>query len=76
MGNSIAFDRELIGRYEMRGPRYTSYPTAVQFHEGFAEPDYTLQARHSNEDPAARPLSLYIHIPFCQLKFHNDPEQE
>lgn len=65
MGNSIAFDRELIGRYELRGPRYTSYPTAVQFHEGFAEPDYTAQARHSNEDPAARLLSLYIHIPFC-----------
>ena len=64
-GPDVCFDQELIERYGGRGPRYTSYPTAVQFHEGFTADDYRRYARASNSDGAARPLSLYVHIPFC-----------
>lgn len=62
---SVEFDAELIRRYDKSGPRYTSYPTAVQFHSGFREPDYREWALRSNEEPIPRPISLYFHIPFC-----------
>jgi oxygen-independent coproporphyrinogen-3 oxidase len=65
MKDRIVFDAELIRRYDQSGPRYTSYPTAAQFHDGISEQHYRLWARHSNEDPIPRPLSIYIHIPFC-----------
>ena len=57
------FDADLIRRYDRSGPRYTSYPTAVQFHESFGYADYQRQMAAGNA--AARPLSLYFHIPFC-----------
>lgn len=63
MDQSLIFDLELIKRYDTSGPRYTSYPTAVQFHEGFGEDDYRRVAQGTNV--SARPLSLYFHIPFC-----------
>ncbi len=63
MDQSIVFDLSLIEKYDQSGPRYTSYPTAVQFHEGFAEADYKRVAKATNE--SGRPLSLYFHIPFC-----------
>jgi oxygen-independent coproporphyrinogen III oxidase len=59
------FDPSLIGRYDIAGPRYTSYPAAPQFHTGFGEKDLHASARASNEDPIPRPLSLYVHVPFC-----------
>jgi oxygen-independent coproporphyrinogen-3 oxidase len=61
----IDFDPELIKRYDKNGPRYTSYPTAASFHGGIDETTYALHAKHSNEDPIPGPLSLYVHIPFC-----------
>ncbi|MBW6477487.1 MAG: oxygen-independent coproporphyrinogen III oxidase, partial [Chromatiales bacterium] len=60
---NIIFDLELIKRYDKSGPRYTSYPTAVQFHEGFGEAEYRAIAQQTNA--SGRPLSLYFHIPFC-----------
>jgi oxygen-independent coproporphyrinogen-3 oxidase len=63
MDTSVIFDSELIRKYDKAGPRYTSYPTAVQFHEGFGEADYRKMALVSNA--SGKPLSLYIHIPFC-----------
>ncbi|MGD9168829.1 MAG: coproporphyrinogen III oxidase, partial [Candidatus Thiodiazotropha sp.] len=63
MDHSTQFDLELIAKYDQSGPRYTSYPTAVQFHEGFNEDEYKRVARESNE--SSNPLSLYFHIPFC-----------
>jgi len=57
------FDAELIRRHDKAGPRYTSYPTAVQFHDGFDETAYREQAALSNQ--RGGPLSLYFHIPFC-----------
>lgn len=60
--NAILFNSELIRKYDKAGPRYTSYPTAAQFHEGFGVDDYSALARAG---AAGRPLSLYFHIPFC-----------
>lgn len=60
---AICFDQELIERYDGRGPRYTSYPTALQFSERLGESRYRANALASNAGDA--PLSLYVHIPFC-----------
>jgi oxygen-independent coproporphyrinogen-3 oxidase len=65
MKQQLVFNAELIRRYDRSGPRYTSYPTVAQFHTGITEEDYRTWAQHSNEDPIPRPLSIYIHIPFC-----------
>ena len=63
------FNEDLIRRYDKSGPRYTSYPTAVQFHEGFTETEYRAAAEQTNrlsrQEASPRPLSLYFHIPFC-----------
>jgi oxygen-independent coproporphyrinogen-3 oxidase len=61
----IEFDREMINRYNHSGPRYTSYPTAVTFHEGYKVEDYDAACRDGNNDPVPAPLSLYFHVPFC-----------
>lgn len=61
--SSVVWDRQLIDRYDLSGPRYTSYPTAPQFHNQFGEADLRQAITRSNA--AGRPLSLYFHIPFC-----------
>lgn len=57
------FHPDLLGKYSANGPRYTSYPTALQFTDQFDPEHY----RHAARNPAASPgdLSLYFHIPFC-----------
>ena len=65
MDQSLTFNADLIRRYDKAGPRYTSYPTAVQFHDGFGEQQYRNWAQRSNEHAVAQPLSLYFHLPFC-----------
>jgi oxygen-independent coproporphyrinogen-3 oxidase len=56
---------DLLRRYDRPGPRYTSYPTAVEFHDGFREGEY--RSRLADAAAAtADPLSLYIHLPFCR----------
>lgn len=59
----LVFNNDLIKKYDKSGPRYTSYPTAIQFTENFGEQDYFQQVKLSNERNT--PLSLYFHIPFC-----------
>jgi oxygen-independent coproporphyrinogen-3 oxidase len=59
----IRFDAELIQRYDRSGPRYTSYPPATQFDDAFGPERYAEIARGTNT--SGRPLSLYVHIPFC-----------
>ena len=66
MEDAFIIDRDLITRYDKLGPRYTSYPTAMQFHEGFRGEQYADNARLSNEDLIPAPLSLYFHLPFCR----------
>lgn len=60
---TAVWDEELIRRYDLAGPRYTSYPTAPQFHEGFG----AAKLRHAIalSNAKGNPLSLYFHIPFC-----------
>lgn len=65
MNQRLVFDADLIRRYDTSGPRYTSYPTVNCFKSDITEDDYRRWARVSNEDPIPRPLSLYVHIPFC-----------
>jgi len=62
----IHFDSKLIARYGGTGPRYTSYPTAPHFSDEFTVGEYRKHALRSNEVSNPRPLSLYVHIPFCQ----------
>ncbi|WP_256832281.1 oxygen-independent coproporphyrinogen III oxidase [Pseudomonas sp. Pse1] len=66
MTRSFDFNRALVQKYDLPGPRYTSYPTAPQFHQAFAVDDYQQAAASSNRVATPKPLSLYIHIPFCK----------
>lgn len=55
------FDSELLKKYNTSGPRYTSYPTALEFHQQFGHQDLIDAVTQSPN----RDLSLYVHIPFC-----------
>ena len=57
----IVWDQAVLDKYNYSGPRYTSYPTAVEFHEAFTIADYDRACAQYPD----RPLSLYVHIPFC-----------
>ena len=59
---------ELLRRFDVAGPRYTSYPTADRFVEAFTDKDYiqALTQRRSGAAAMTLPLSLYVHIPFCE----------
>lgn len=63
MNNSIEWDIELINRYDLSGPRYTSYPTAIEFSQKFSADDLIDKARTTADKQS--PLSLYFHVPFC-----------
>ncbi len=65
MYQAAIFDPELVRRYDRPGPRYTSYPTAPLFNTGFGEADFIEQVRRSNQELIPRPLSLYVHVPYC-----------
>ena len=57
----IVWDQALIEKYNYSGPRYTSYPTALEFHEAFTPAEFDMACAQYPE----RNLSLYVHIPFC-----------
>ena len=57
----IDWDLALIQKYNYSGPRYTSYPTALEFSEDFGDAEFQQAVARYPE----RPLSLYVHIPFC-----------
>lgn len=63
-----AITSELLTRFDVPGPRYTSYPTADRFVEAFTESDYlqALDQRSGSAAARSQPLSLYVHIPFCE----------
>jgi oxygen-independent coproporphyrinogen III oxidase len=63
--SGLRFDPALVRKYDGFGPRYTSYPTADRFHAGFTSAHYADALGARNERPAAQPLSLYVHLPFC-----------
>ena len=59
---------ELLTRFDVPGPRYTSYPTADRFVEAFSQLDLhqALELRSQGLSQKIRPLSIYVHIPFCE----------
>lgn len=56
---------EILRRFDVPGPRYTSYPTADRFVEAFGEDDFMLALEQRKVGGLALPLSIYVHIPFC-----------
>ncbi|MFN0164411.1 MAG: oxygen-independent coproporphyrinogen III oxidase [Burkholderiales bacterium] len=62
---TLDIDRDLIRRYDMLGPRYTSYPTADRFVEAFDGVAHAAWMEKRGIGGVVRPLSLYAHIPFC-----------
>ena len=61
----VEFDAALITRLSQSGPRYTSYPTADRFSESFGYGDYLQAVAAVRNRGGLHPLSLYLHIPFC-----------
>ena len=61
---SFVGDQGLLRKYDISGPRYTSYPTAAEFTKDFSFRDYLLEVQQGGVENIS-PLSLYIHIPFC-----------
>ncbi|QXZ10599.1 oxygen-independent coproporphyrinogen III oxidase [Comamonas sp. Y33R10-2] len=59
---------ELLNRFDIPGPRYTSFPTADRFVEAFGAEDYilALEQRKAHTGALALPLSVYVHVPFCE----------
>ncbi len=58
--------KETLNKYDISGPRYTSYPTADRFVEAFTEDAYKLALQNRRSVAAVSPLSIYVHIPFCE----------
>ena len=63
--DELVFDPALLRRFDVSGPRYTSYPTADRFVEAFDADALTHWLHKRSVGGVARPLSLYFHIPFC-----------
>jgi len=59
-------DMDTVRRFDRPGPRYTSYPTAVEFHEGVGQEAYEEKLGQANAVGGGSPLSLYAHLPFCE----------
>lgn len=65
MAVTDCFDKKILNKYNTTGPRYTSYPTAVAFHDQFNERAFSEAVVHVKQIIQNPTLSLYLHIPFC-----------
>ncbi len=63
--DDLVIDADLLRRFDRPGPRYTSYPTADRFVEAFGPEAYRLALANRAVGAVSRPLSLYVHLPFC-----------
>ena len=63
--NNLQVDAELLRKFNVSGPRYTSYPTADRFVEAFNETAYRSWLAKRNVGGMTRSLALYVHLPFC-----------
>ena len=63
--SELAIDPVLIRKYDVSGPRYTSYPTADRFVEAFGEAEWRQWVAKRNIGGIKQPLSVYVHVPFC-----------
>src|SRR6202030_2104123 len=64
MREELYVSEEFLVRYNRPGPRYTSYPTAPVWNDAFGPDD--LERTHAEAEQARSPVSLYMHIPFCE----------
>ncbi len=64
MSDELHVSQEFLSRYNRPGPRYTSYPTAPVWNDAFGPDD--LESVHAEANRAKTPLSLYMHLPFCE----------
>lgn len=62
---AVDFDAALISTYDTTGPRYTSYPTVAEFRDDFGPDDLRRHIERIDASNPGEPLSLYLHIPFC-----------
>jgi oxygen-independent coproporphyrinogen-3 oxidase len=62
-GELIPMTTELLEKYNVQGPRYTSYPTAPEWNDAVGAADYEAACVRANA--ADRPVSLYVHLPYC-----------
>jgi oxygen-independent coproporphyrinogen III oxidase len=62
--NQLHVSEDFLARYNRPGPRYTSYPTAPVWNDSFGPAD--LEKAHTDADAAESPVSLYMHLPFCE----------
>ena len=63
---SHVISEQLLKRFDIPGPRYTSYPTADRFVEAFTENEYVQALEQRRAGSMALPLSIYVHVPFCE----------
>ena len=63
--NTLQVDLELVKKYNVAGPRYTSYPPATKFTDSISWND--LSSRIEDNNRTSRDLSIYFHIPFCEI---------
>jgi oxygen-independent coproporphyrinogen-3 oxidase len=63
--SELVIDPLLIRKYDVSGPRYTSYPTADRFVDAFGEAQFRQWLERRNIGGINQPLSLYMHLPFC-----------
>ncbi len=63
--SELVIDPALIRKYDVSGPRYTSYPTADRFVEAFGEQAFGHWLDKRNIGGISQPLSVYVHLPFC-----------
>jgi oxygen-independent coproporphyrinogen-3 oxidase len=66
MASPFHVTEDTLRRFDRPGPRYTSYPTAVEFHTDVGESDYRAHLAQASQEGGEAPLSLYAHIPFCE----------
>ena len=64
LGEELRVSAEFLAKYNRPGPRYTSYPTAPVWNDAFGPDD--LERVHEQSDRAKAPVSLYMHLPFCE----------
>jgi oxygen-independent coproporphyrinogen-3 oxidase len=65
MNHAPLFAADVLRKYDLPGPRYTSYPTSPHFGAHFDEAMLREHIRCSNAEPIPRALSLYVHVPYC-----------
>ncbi len=62
----MEISEELVRKFDKLGPRYTSYPTADRFHTAFVDASYRAYLEQRANRPNNPPLSIYVHLPFCE----------